>query len=113
MTYSHKAPCHVGLFLSILMLVYFFGYADANHGTLRIDPFNTNPINSAGRPTSEFGTDLREYIDHEIAQVLGAYLAPYVASGGTHGALAALTSAAIATEAYVPERINQNATAIT
>jgi hypothetical protein len=85
----------------------------ANHSTLRIDPFNTNPINTSGQPGANFSTQLREMLDHELAQTSGRSFQPYVFSGGTHGTAGGLTSSAFATEAFVPERVNQTSTAIT
>ena len=87
--------------------------AFANHSNLRINPFNTNPINTSGRPTSEFPTDLREALDHEIAQQSGEHFSPFVYSGGVHGTSSTFTTTTFPTVAYVPERINQVATAIT
>ena len=87
--------------------------AYANHGALRVNPFNTNPINTSGQPGGSFATQLREALDHEIAQQGEEHDSPFVFSGGLHGTAGGLTSAAFATVAYVPERVNQTATAIT
>lgn len=85
----------------------------ANHSTLRVDPFNTTPVNPSGQTTAAFPTQLREQLEHELPQALGRFNRPWIASGGTHATAAGLTSASFATEAYVPERVNQTATAIT
>ena len=97
----------------IFSLVFFTPSLFANHSTLRSDPFNTNPINSSGQGSSSFGTSLRESIDHEAAQREGRSQRPYIYSGGLHGTSSSMTSSAVATEAFVTERINQVATAIT
>ena len=85
----------------------------ANHSTLRVDPFNTNPVNINGQPSASFGTQLRENLDHEGAQRDGAHSSPFIATGGIHGTSSSLISPAFATEAFVPERVNQVSTAIT
>ena len=107
----------LGYYKKYLLVCLFFlllsSQGLANHGTLRINPFNTNPINTAGRPTSSFATELREALDHELAQQGGEHHAPFVFSGGIHGESPTLASAVFATVAYVPERINQTGTAIT
>ena len=87
----------------------------ANHSTLRVNPFNTIPINPSGQPSAGFGTDLRESLEHELPQHLAAYSTPFVSrtQACQHGTAAGLTSAAFACEAFVPEHVQQTATAIT
>jgi hypothetical protein len=84
----------------------------ADHSTLRNDEFNTNPTDSAGNFDSSFGTKLRENIEHEAAQTRGRSHTPFIFSGGTHATAGGFTSAAFATEAFVPERVNQSSNAI-
>jgi hypothetical protein len=88
-------------------------WAIANHSTLRVDPFNTTPVNPSGQTTAAFPTQLREQLEHELPQTLGKFNRPWVYSGGIHATAGGLTSASFATEAFVPERVNQTATAIT
>lgn len=83
--------------------------AMANHGALRVDPFNTLPDSN----TRTFRTDSRTHWEHEASQWSGRINAPFVYSGGLHGISTTLTSTAFATEAFVPERVNQAAVAIT
>ena len=97
----------------LVILLACFAIVHADHSTLRNDEFNSTPINSAGQPSTSFSTRLRESLEHELSQVGGRHFSPFVYSGGTHGAAAGLTSSAFATEAFVPERVNQIATAIT
>lgn len=98
------------IFLSIL---FCSPYVFADHLTLRNDEFNPNPINPSGQPTASFGTQMREALDHEGAQTRGRTHAPFVHSGGLPANTAAgLTTTAFATEAFVPERVNQTSTAI-
>ena len=87
--------------------------AHANHGALRINPFNRNPISTSGQATASWPAELREYLDHEMAEHVGERFAPYVASGGLHGTSSTLISPAFATVAHVPERVSQTSTAIT
>ena len=90
----------------------------ANHSTLRSNPFNTNPVNTSGQPTSSFRTDLREMLDHEIAQYSGRLRSPFVYAGGLHTTGGSCvggtcTSPVVTnTEAFVPERIEESGTAI-
>ena len=81
----------------------------ANHDSLRVDNFSTLPDSN----TREFRTDSRKYWEHEWYQLVGRHFSPFVYSGGIHPISNTLTSDAFATEAFVPERINQTATAIT
>lgn len=85
----------------------------ANHSTLRVDPFNAVPVNPSGQTTAAFPTLLREQLEHELSQTLGRLHHAWVYSGGVHATAGGLTSASFATEAFVPERVNQTATAIT
>ena len=109
----HNHIGHSWLLSFLLLMLLVATSVFANHGALRINPFNPNPVNTSGQPSGSFATRLREYLDHEIAQNDGEHHPAYVVSGGTHGAAGGLTSAAFATVAHVPERINQTATAIT
>ena len=86
---------------------------DANHLSLRVDPFNPNPIGSSGQPSGSFSTRLRESLDHETAQLIGGVIPNYVISGGLHPISASLTTSAFATEARVPERIDQLSNTVT
>ena len=99
--------------LTILLILLTCQSSWANHGALRVNPFNTNPINSAGQATALFGAQLREALDHEVAQQGGEHFSAFVFSGGLHGTSSTLISAPFTTVAYLPERINQTATAIT
>lgn len=94
--------CLCIFFLSVLRVF-------ASHSTLRVDPFNTLPDSNTGA----FRTNSQTYWEHESAQILGRYAVPFVFSGGLHGTSSTLVSAIFATEAYVPERVNQTGTAIT
>ena len=99
----------------LLVLCLWCAVAQANHGTLRSDVVNTNPIDSAGQTTAAFATQLREHLDHELAQRLAVYSAPFVSQEEAclHGTSPSLTSAPFACIAYTPHRIHQTATAIT
>ena len=103
------------MYVVFLFLVFLLWHTPAftNHATLRVDPFNTNPVTSSGQPSGSFGTQLREALDHEIAQSNGRHFTSYVHSGGLHGTATGLTTTTFATEAFLPERVNQTATAIT
>ena len=81
----------------------------ANHSTLRNDTFNTLPDSQGGA----FRTDSRIMWGHEEAQREGRYFSAFIFSGGIHPISSTLTSPAFATEAFVPERVNQVSTAIT
>ena len=81
----------------------------ADHSSLRNDTFETLP--DSGIAT--FRTNSQRIWDHEEAQREGRQHVPFVYSGGIHGTSGSFTSATFATEAFVPERINQTATAIT
>lgn len=109
-----KRPSY-GLAIALLLACVLLAplVTQANHSTLRIDPFNPNPINTSGQPSGSINTRLRESLDHEAAQLHGERSGPFIVSGGLHGTAAGLTSAAFATIAQVPEHVNQTATAIT
>ena len=79
------------------------------YGELRNDPFNALPDTNK----STIRTDGLTFFGHEDAQREGRHFVPFIATGGLHSTSASLTSAAFATEAYVPERIDQTATSIT
>ena len=106
MSFTRTIVILIGLFFLICT-------ASADHSTLRNDEFGTNPINSSGQPSGSFNIQLRELLEHEIPQRLGRSESPWVYSGGIHGTTAGFTPAAFATEAFLPERVNQVATAIT
>jgi len=81
------------------------------HAQLRSDPFN--PI-----PTTPWGTNapgqVRTWQLYEDAATRAKLFGPFVVGGtGTVGTSASLTTAAFATEAYTPERVNQVPAAIT
>ena len=96
-----------------ILLLCFPLFVHANHATLDDNPFNTMPVDSSGNVTASYFTQMREHLAHELAQRDGRKLFPFIYSGGLHAAPAGLTSAAFATEAFVPERVNISATAIT
>ena len=98
-----------GIIVCMLLMVAFTLVAMANDATLRVDPFNTLPDSNTGT----FRTNSRVYWEHEKAQHDGRYFSAFVDSGGLHGESSSLVSFPFATIAYVPERINQVATAIT
>jgi hypothetical protein len=100
-------------FVQSILVLCLVSQAFADHAALRHDEFNTNPINSAGQPGASFATQMREYLEHEIPQHLGRLAGRMVWSGGIHGTAGGLVSGAFATEAFVPERVNQTSTAIT
>ena len=114
---SLRKQCHRQRWRSVLiclgLVLALAVSAQANHSTLRVDPFNPNPINSSGQPAGALNTRLREALDHELAQQGGERFAPFVSSGGIHPTSSSLTAAAFATTAHVPERVSQTATAIT
>lgn len=95
------------LVLACLLLLPSLAWPD--HGALRNDTFNTVPDSN----TATFRATSQTMWEHEQAQREGRYLAPFIHTGGLHGTSASLTSPAFATEAFVPERVNQTATAIT
>lgn len=95
----------VCLFVSLC----FANVAFANHSTLRNDPFNTLPDSNV----AAFRTQSRNFWEHEDAQREGEALSGFIVSGGIHGTSSTLTSAAFATIAHTPERVNQVSTAIT
>ena len=95
--------------LIFLLLVLLPHAVRADHSTLRNDTFNTLPDTS----NQNIRTQLQTFADHEIAQLSGRHLSPFVFSGGLHGTSASLTTAAFATDASVPERVNEAATAVT
>ena len=76
---------------------------------LRNDSFNTLP--DAG--TASFRSQSQTFFDYEAASLAGRHLSPFVFSGGIHTTSGSLISNTFATEVFVPERINQVATAIT
>ena len=57
-----------GCWLVVVALVIF---AFADHSALRTDEFNQNPINTSGQPGAGVGTQLREFLEHEIPQRRG------------------------------------------
>lgn len=82
----------------------------AAHAQLRSDPFNPIPA----VPWAQTGPGLiRTWQLYEDASTRGRMFGNFVYSGGTHATSASLTSAAFATEAFVPERVLQSSTAIT
>ena len=95
--------------LALILLCALPSFALADHGSVRNDTFNALPDAN----TASFRTNSQIMWDHEEAQREGASHAPFVFSGGLHATSASLTSAAFATEAFVPERVNQVSTAIT
>ena len=76
---------------------------------LRNDTFGTLPDSN----TADFRATSRTLWDYEAALREGRYSSPFVYSGGIHAATGSLVSNAFATEAFVPERANQIAAAIT
>ena len=92
------------LIAALLLITHISAYAE-----LRNDPFNNLPDSN----TSAFRTESRTMWQFEQALREGRYRTPFVYSGGVHATASSLTSAAFATEAFVPERVNQVSTAIT
>lgn len=95
--------------LLCVMCLILLGLTTASAQVLRNDPFNTNPDPTA----STFRTNGPTFWNHEDAQREGRHWGPFVSSGGLHATAASLTTLAFATEAFVPERVNQTATAVT
>lgn len=94
----------------LLFLLLLCTTAWADHSTLRNDTINTLPDSNL----SSFRSQSQIMWDHELADMrYSSFFTPFIKSGGVHPTSASLTSTAFATEAYVPERINQTATAIT
>lgn len=92
----------------ILVFVLFPYRVHADDSVLRNDTFNTLPNSNAS-----FITESRTMWDHELPQREGDHFAPFIYSGGLHGTSSTLTTAAFATVAYMPERVNQSSIAIT
>ena len=94
------------------MLLFCFTFSIptfADHSSLRNDTFNTLPDSNV----ATFPTNSQIIWDHEEAQREGRAHTPFIYSGGLHATSGSLTSPAFATEAFVPERVNQSSTAIT
>ena len=110
--FNSRIASFLSLCAVFFLLTVYAPHGWANHGALRVNPFNTNPVDSSGHMTSSSSGQFREYLDHEIAQHAGRYSSSYVHSGGLHGTSSTLTSAIFATEAFTPERVNQTGSAI-
>lgn len=77
---------------------------------VRSDPFN--PIPNVPW-TSASPAQVRTWMLYEDAYIRGRMFDNFVYSGGLHGVSASLVAPAFATEAFVPERVNQTAAVIT
>lgn len=86
----------------------FFVLVSTSHAQLRNDPFNVLPDSNS----SSFRTQSRAFWNYESAKREARHFSPFVYSGGLHGTSTSLTSAVFATEAFVPERVDQIATSI-
>ena len=97
------------IFMLFILLLFITSSAFANHDSQRVDNFESLPDSN----NRTFRTDSRNMWEHEDARRAGRYHSNFVYSGGTHPVAATLTTQAFATEAFVPEHLNQSAIAIT
>src|SRR5262249_34346818 len=82
----------------------------ASAQTQRSDPINTVP----NTPWSASGqAQVKTWQLYEDAALRLRMQSPFIYSGGKHATSGTLVSASFATEAFVPERVAQSATAIT
>ena len=98
---------HILWFALLSALFFLHSFAAAQ---LRSDPINTIPATpwSATAPSQ-----IRTWQLYEDASLRARTMGAFVFSGGLHATSVSLTSAVFATEAFVPERVNQTGVAIT